>query len=1517
MKNNDGALSFDAYINNTDFKRQASEIERSIKGISTTAENETGRMDRSFKRLGVGIGAYFSFQALKGFTTELFNVRGEFEQLEVSFTTMLRSKQKADALLQDVVKFASTTPFQLTDTAKATKQLLAYGSAAEDITDELRMLGDVASGVSAPIGDLTYLYGTLRTQGRAYTRDILQFTSRGIPVIAELARVLGVAESEVQSMVEAGKVGFPEVQQAFRNMTDEGGMFNNLMEAQSKTLKGQYSNLVDNIEVAMNDLGKTMSGTFQGAIDISNKLVENYDKVGKVLISLVATYGAYKAAVIALAAAKRIDGAITARAIALQKLELLQGRALTLEQSRRIVSSRLLTLSNIKLAASQLKLNLAVLANPYIAAGAALVGLGTALYLFSQRATAAERAQKSFNKAFEKQQQTLQDEADEVNRLVSVLKDQTTTLLQREQAYRKIIEIMPEVFAMYTKEQLMLMETDKIRALTNQGVDIKNISQLQNDYDSIIKKVNELKKTLKEDGLGTTTAEQTRYFILEDDLRKLQLQAEATLSKIKELNALELEANTTDDQRIKQLEEQRKALQAQIKDLTDIQLQIKNIEDDWTGLSSLFRQKQLTGLVKELQGVDKQLSELTKGTSTTTVADRISELNKLVKEQEKALKGLRAGDAVADKVKIEEVLSQIKLYNDELDLLGQKEILPFGSLAYWEDVIKKADEAFSMTPASNEKELEKQLKIKIEAEKKAEEIKAKFEKQSLDQILNYKRDQFIQYNRWVEYYGKESADKQFADLLKSGKGYADFLTNQINDLEKKMKSGKLSVDEAKNLTSFQSQLKEAKGEKTAIEKFTEDLDKAKESTVTLTDYIKQLQIEQLKLSGDESDFGIEKQKEISDRLKDTEKERADNLKLFLAEYKTTKERELQVEQHYNDLRIELEEQAKAGKVDNYEEALRLINEAEAQNLQETRMRLLEHSKYYEKLFGDIASYGVKSLTELRDQTKKILSTAQEKEDSTGRYYLVEIESINEEGEVVKEVVRKSIDEFNRFKEQLNVLNGAIRNKNPFTAVANSFKDLKDAIDSDGDINEAINEFDAAMTDSMATVREWANIFGEGSEEILNNLHQLLSGVKDVGVGFAKIASGDIVGGIGQTVNGIISVVNVFSNHNKKIREENLEIQRRVNELQSQYNLLLNEQIRLQKSAYDSAFVTDWSNQLVSAYEAINDAQRNFDESLKISRVWGPLGFSTTDVGDWTEKGLGKKFTIEVDTVNLEKFLETLQVKTGTKRSGFLGLESTDTFDSLLKLYPDLLKNGKLNVEYAQQLVDTIGQDMPDASKEALNGLIEWTNQIQAAQEQIAGVISQIAGSLGDDLRNSLVDAFRSGESAAEAFGSSVEKIMEDILSQMVFSTVFGEAFAQLEERMKGSFAPGGDNSFVDDFGSFFGQMPELISNFNKEMENAQKEGQKYGFDLFKSSGTDTADKSLSGAIKGMSEETAGVLAGQFNAIRITNAMVEENTRAALTHLSEIASNTRYNKHLESIDRKLDKLEADPLRGIGG
>lgn len=306
MNNDGGRLNYGVGLDNSQLRVGASESRRLLQGIGQTAVDEGARIDDSFKRIGKTVAGVFAVSQIKDFITHVATVRGEFQQLEIAFKTMLGSAGQADALMSQLVKTAATTPFGLNDIGQAAKQLLAYGVAANDVNDTLIRLGDIAAGLSIPINDLAYLYGTTMVQGRLYTQDLNQFLGRGIPLMEELAKQFGVAENQVKQLVEDGKVGFPEVQKAIENLTNEGSKFGGLMEAQSKTITGQISNIEDAIDTMFNEIGKSQEGVINASLDLVSTLVENWETVGNILLTIIATYGAYKAAVIAVAAAHKL-----------------------------------------------------------------------------------------------------------------------------------------------------------------------------------------------------------------------------------------------------------------------------------------------------------------------------------------------------------------------------------------------------------------------------------------------------------------------------------------------------------------------------------------------------------------------------------------------------------------------------------------------------------------------------------------------------------------------------------------------------------------------------------------------------------------------------------------------------------------------------------------------------------------------------------------------------------------------------------------------------------------------------------------------------------------------------------------------------------------------------------------------------------------------------------------------------------------------------------------------------------
>lgn len=340
MDQETGRLYFDVLLNDESLQQGLQRSRESFRSLGESANAELQSMDGFMAKAAQTAAGLFAVDKLKDFASAIATVRGEYQQLEIAFETMLGSKSQADALMAQLIDTAATTPFEMKEIAESSKMLLAYGMAADEVNGTLIRLGDIAAGLSIPIKDLAFLYGTTMVQGRLYTQDLNQFLGRGIPLADELAKQFGKNKSEVKKLVEEGKIGFPEVQKAIEALTNEGSKFGGLMEAQSKTIKGQLSNIEDAWEQMMNEIGRSQEENISKALDITGKLIENWRTVGKVVLTAAAAIGSYKAAVVTLAAIRKVSD--TAKVLNTgQQLR----SVLTLEQQAKLSKMKLSTSS--------------------------------------------------------------------------------------------------------------------------------------------------------------------------------------------------------------------------------------------------------------------------------------------------------------------------------------------------------------------------------------------------------------------------------------------------------------------------------------------------------------------------------------------------------------------------------------------------------------------------------------------------------------------------------------------------------------------------------------------------------------------------------------------------------------------------------------------------------------------------------------------------------------------------------------------------------------------------------------------------------------------------------------------------------------------------------------------------------------------------------------------------------------------------------------------------------------------
>ena len=444
-----------------------------LKSKTTGASAEMARLDRQAESVRSTVSKIAGAFAVKELVSNIVKVRGEFQQLEASFRTMLGSEEKADALMQQLIRTAATTPFDLQGVANGARQLLAYGENVENVNDDLIRLSNIAAGLNQPLSDLVYLYGTTMTQGRLYTQDYNQFVGRGIPLGRELANVLGVAESKVREMVEAGKVGFPEVQRALQNLTNEGGMFFGLMEEQSKTITGRISNIEDSVSMMMNEIGRQSEGIIGNSLDAVAYLVDHYEQVGRVLLGLVGTYGAYKTAVMAVTAMQALQ---TAGVGALTAAETLHyGWLVIVEKAQKL-------------------LNATMLANPYVLVATLIAGVVAAMVSMKTETERLKEAEEDYQAAKQKTIEAEEEHRRRLEELCGVAGDESLATDTRREALNRLEQKYPDIFAKYDTEYEKLKNIKCIKEEIAELEAGQSVTRPQNELAGVNGRISELER---------------------------------------------------------------------------------------------------------------------------------------------------------------------------------------------------------------------------------------------------------------------------------------------------------------------------------------------------------------------------------------------------------------------------------------------------------------------------------------------------------------------------------------------------------------------------------------------------------------------------------------------------------------------------------------------------------------------------------------------------------------------------------------------------------------------------------------------------------------------------------------------------------------------------------------------------------------------------------------------------------------------------------------------------------------
>lgn len=473
--------------------------------------------------------------------------------------------------------------------------------------------------------------------------------------------------------------------------------------------------------------------------------------------------------------------------------------------------------------------------------------------------------------------------------------------------------------------------------------------------------------------------------------------------------------------------------------------------------------------------------------------------------------------------------------------------------------------------------------------------------------------------------------------------------------------------------------------------------------------------------------------------------------------------------------------------------------------------------------------------------------------------------------------------------------------------ANKFKQAADILKN---VSQGLSMISQDLEQSNPKLAAMTQIFSELASEG-SNLATIFDKSTTKG---AKLSAG---------ISGLVDLIGILSSAAAQRKEAEAQFQESLIQQQEEYNKALNNSILLNTQLKNSAFITDYQGEITDGIKALSDATDKYQDALKgLSDAQAIIG--EHNAIDWGNvlgaAGAGASIGAAVGSV-VPVIGNVVGGVVGGIAGGIAGIfggkKKKDTLAPILEAYPALIDKSKKGVDafndaLAQSLIDA--KLVKGASADTLQSLIDWKKAVEDAQKQIVQVVQTLAGDLGNNLRDSLVSAFEDGTDAGKAFANSVGQTLQNVLSQLLFNKVFGNAFDQLQKQMEDSFSVGGDQNWQDDLQSFFAQYQGLSQEFDDQLKAAQQQAAAAGIDIFQNPNATDQQQGLAGAIsRTITEDTAnelsGIMRGQYDTIKRQFSVLSESlavqqqiqvntantvTRldSAVTELKKISTNTK-------------------------
>ena len=451
---------------------ESASMQRSVASAATASNQALSSVNSTIGHVASGVVAAFGVAQIKRFAQSIVDVRGDIQALEISFSTLLGSAKQAKRMMSELRDFAINTPMQLDTLAGGAQTLLGFNVAAEKVMPILRQIGDISMGDAQKFNSLVLAFAQMSSTGKLMGQDLLQMINAGFNPLTVMAEQTGKSIAQLKQEMSDAAISSDMVAYAFVAATTEGGKFHGMLNQISKGINGAKSNLQGAWDDMLNEIGAKNESFIVGAINKTTILIKNYEKVGRAITALVATYGTYKAALIACAVAQKTA------LVAKQTVEYIKmAKALGVAT------------------ANQIAFNTVTKLNPYVALASVLAALVGAVVLYTTKTEEATEAQKALANVHDTVSKTYNNEASKIDRLQNVYRNNKVSIDERRKALEELQAIVPEYAASLTTEGKLINDnTDAIKEYLAQFEKKIRLQAAQEELEAAYRRKRELER---------------------------------------------------------------------------------------------------------------------------------------------------------------------------------------------------------------------------------------------------------------------------------------------------------------------------------------------------------------------------------------------------------------------------------------------------------------------------------------------------------------------------------------------------------------------------------------------------------------------------------------------------------------------------------------------------------------------------------------------------------------------------------------------------------------------------------------------------------------------------------------------------------------------------------------------------------------------------------------------------------------------------------------------------------------